>query len=154
MKLILLWSSLDRIRKSDLALCAISKLLILIPSTRFQTDFKGNELTHVEVNLSGLKEHNTWIFRKFLKLKMAVLVPRNYEKIKILHFQAQFTYFAANTDIVVNYVLINSIVVNSILTAFDILNVPNSDIAIFQVFHLRALSLIGILLEMSLIPTK
>ena len=35
--------------------------------------------------------------------------------------QAQFIYFAANTDIVVNYVFINSIVVNSILTAIDFL---------------------------------
>ena len=40
---------------------------------------------------------------------------------------AQFIYFAANTDIAVNYVLINSIVVISILTAFDLLNVLNSD---------------------------
>ena len=43
---------------------------------------------------------------------------------------AQFIYFAANTDIAVNYVLINSIVVNSILTAFYFGNVPNTDIYI------------------------
>ena len=41
---------------------------------------------------------------------------------------AGFIYFATNTDIAVNYVLINSIVVNSILTAFDFGDVPNSDI--------------------------
>ena len=44
---------------------------------------------------------------------------------------AGFIYFAANRDNAVNHILITSIVLNSILTAFDFVNVPNSDIAIF-----------------------
>ena len=44
---------------------------------------------------------------------------------------AEFIYFAANRDNAVNHILITSIVLNSILTAFDFVNVPNSDIAIF-----------------------
>ena len=45
---------------------------------------------------------------------------------------AEFIYFAANRDNAVNHILITSIVLNSILTAFDFVNVPNSDIAIFK----------------------
>ena len=45
--------------------------------------------------------------------------------------EAGFIYFAANRDNAVNHILITSIVLNSILTAFDFVNVPNSDIAIF-----------------------
>ena len=44
---------------------------------------------------------------------------------------AGFIYFAANRDNAVNHILITGIVLNSILTAFDFVNVPNSDIAIF-----------------------
>ena len=44
---------------------------------------------------------------------------------------AEFIYFAANRDNAVNHILITGIVLNSILTAFDFVNVPNSDIAIF-----------------------
>ena len=51
-----------------------------------------------------------------------------------MHFSitiAEFIYFAANRDNAVNHILITGIVLNSILTAFDFVNVPNSDIAIF-----------------------
>ena len=41
---------------------------------------------------------------------------------------AGFIYFVANTDNVVNPALNTGIVVNSILTAFDFGDVPNSDI--------------------------
>ena len=41
---------------------------------------------------------------------------------------AQFIYFVAISGIAVNYVLFNSIVLNSILTACNFGNVPNSDI--------------------------
>ena len=44
--------------------------------------------------------------------------------------QAGFIYFAANRDNAVNHILITGIVLNSILTAFDFVNVPNSDITI------------------------
>ena len=49
----------------------------------------------------------------------------------IVNIIAEFIYFAANRDNAVNHILITGIVLNSILTAFDFVNVPNSDIAIF-----------------------
>ena len=44
---------------------------------------------------------------------------------------AGFIYFALNKGNAVNPILNTGIVLNSILTAFDFVNVPNSDIAIF-----------------------
>ena len=46
--------------------------------------------------------------------------------VNVVYNLAGFIYFAANTGIAVNYVLVNSIVANSILTAFDFGDVPRA----------------------------
>ena len=47
---------------------------------------------------------------------------------------AGFIYFAANRDNAVNHILITGIVLNSILTAFDFVNVLKSKISAFPTF--------------------
>ena len=59
------------------------------------------------------------------------LYPTGSSGSKFEPILAEFIYFAANRDNAVNHILITGIVLNSILTAFDFVNVPNSDIAIF-----------------------